>query len=120
MCERTVSVHVVVETSEEPFAIDGIRISSLAPVEAVRIDGDKTIKLKSISRKSGFVETCQVFELVISFATGVGASYVASWLYDRVKGKGNKVTLEGIVMEDIKQDEIRRIIAVKVEAGAED
>lgn len=52
--------------------------------------------------------------LLLSFGTGVASGLVASWLYDKLKGRASTLRIERTVIQ-INEGEITRIITERIE-----
>jgi len=84
--------------------VDGV---SLAKGESVEFDGVSVTYDGTIIRKA--VDFPSTVQLVIAFASGVTASYVGTWLYNKVHGKAEKITIDKIEVE-IDKGEITKVI----------
>ena len=88
--------------------VDGV---SLSKGEKIEFDGVSVTYNGRIIRKAVDVPT--TIQLVVTFASGVAASYVATWLYNRVHGKAERITIDHTEVE-IDKGEIQRIIETHI------
>lgn len=79
---------------------------------------DASIEYCSSSKKLGMGETCSVIVVVVNFGMGVAASYLASWIYEKL---GQNSKNEILVKEEreikilINEHDIEVLISEKIE-----
>ena len=56
----------------------------------------------------------ETLTFIVTFASGVGSGLVANWLYDKLKGRTDKLRIERTEVE-VEQGQIRRVISEKIE-----
>jgi len=83
---------------------DGV---SLASGESIESEGMCVTYNSTIFRKS--VDFPYIITLAITFGTGVAASYIGSWLYNKIHGKANSISID-FTEVDIDENSITKII----------
>ena len=71
---------------------------------------DITLDSLDIRKGFGFPET---LTFALTFATSVGASIIANWLYDRLKGRVEKISIDRLEIE-LDEGEIKKVIYEKI------
>jgi hypothetical protein len=64
------------------------------PESTVSLSSDTAVKLKRHIQPRGF-GVMETIELVVIFASNVGAQLLSSWLYDKLSSRKAKVVIEG-------------------------
>jgi len=89
----------------------------LGPSEKhVRLDDQVEVRYEGIVLQEA-EGSPQAFIWVVQVASAVGSGILASWIYDKLKGKSvDKVVVERTVVE-LDEGEIRRVIQEKITKG---
>jgi hypothetical protein len=87
---------------------DGV---SLSIGESVSLKNMKITYRSKIFRKAE--DFPFLINLLITFGTGVTASYVSNWLYSKIHGKAGKLIIDYEEI-DIDESEITKIIEMKI------
>ena len=101
---------IEITTHDKQLSYDIIgNYSSYAVGTTIQIPGNASLTSSGIiSRKAfAFPET---LEFILTFGTGVASGMVASWLYDKLKGKATRLRIEKQEIQ-IDQGEIKRILS---------
>lgn len=106
-------MQIEIETEDRRLGFDLMGTSKLNAGMKVDIPGDAILSFDSImGRKAfGFPET---LEFIMTFTTGVSASLVASWLYDKIKGRASRIIINRKEIQ-MNKGEIERIIIETIE-----
>lgn len=83
--------------------------------QTILLDG-ASVEYCSSSKKTGIGETTSIIVVVVNFGMGVAASYLASWIYEKL---GQKSKNEILVKEEreilISKGDIEILISEKIE-----
>ncbi len=79
------------------------------------ISDDVSITLKNKIINKGMLEDGAILEFVLLFGAGVGSSFIASWLYNKLqkniaKNKSIRIEINGIEVKDQTEEGIKNTI----------
>ena len=107
-------LQVEVDTHDRKLCFDLMgNPKPLGPGAKAAISDDVTVTLGSMSIRKGF-GVPETITLVVEFTSGVGASLVAAWLYNKLRGRSEKVRIERTEIQ-LDEGQIKRIITEKIE-----
>jgi hypothetical protein len=105
---------IEIETSGPLLAFDLLnRPGSLASGTIATIPDVGVVELTSM-REQRSADLPTIITVAVTIGANVGASLVASWLYDKIKGRARTVRIDWIEVQ-LDKGEIQRIIAERLE-----
>jgi len=105
---------IEIETSGPLLAFDlMIRPRSLGTGTTATIPDVGVVELKSM-REQRAADLPTIITIAVSVGANVGASLVANWLYDKIKGRARTVRIDRVEVH-LDKGEIQRVIAERIE-----
>ena len=104
-----------IDTHDFFLARDLMETSSPSPLVGQKrtLPGGATVTFEGIIERRA-LDFPSTIQLVVSFGKGVLAGVVASWLYNKIKGRASTLRIDRTEVE-IEEGEIKRIIKEKIQ-----
>ncbi len=109
-----IEINVDIFTTDEKLPDDITGKGKLIKGDEIEVSDKFAVKYPSMqpTKKSGFGEG---FRFVLSVLSGVGASLIANWVWDKIKDKEvKKLIIEREVVEK-EEGEVKRVIKEKIQ-----
>jgi hypothetical protein len=106
------SLTLVVETSDADLP-SLLVAPDLHPGASRQMADGLTIRVNSTRVRRAWGEPF-VLDLVVTVAAGTAAELLASWLYDKLKGRRARLTIETTVVTDMTPEGLRQAIKTHV------
>lgn len=107
-------IHIEIYTNDQNLGNDLMGTPTFLNIGGKReLSTDAILELKGVSKTKafGFPET---IELVLSFGIGATSSLLASWLYEKIKGRATNLRIDRTEVF-INKGEIEKLIVEKIE-----
>lgn len=88
---------------------------SFSSYNEIKIPGDVKITSHTLAIKKAFGMP-ETLELIISFSIGIASGVVASWIYEKLKGRAKALYIDRTKVE-IRKGDIEKIIIEKIKKG---
>jgi hypothetical protein len=112
-------IQVEIETHDRQLDFDLFQTKKLSRGMEITIEKDASIRYRGTIEQLA-VDFPSIIEItIITFATQVAAQVVASWLYDKIKGRAVKLRIERTEV-GIDKGQIERILTEKMEETTEE
>lgn len=107
-------LQIEIDTKERRLAFDLVNTpNSLKAGSTAELPGGAVLIFRGLEMQKA-LDFPETIELALSFGSGVASSLVASWLYDKIRGRASKLRIERTEVQ-IDEGEIKRIIMEKIE-----
>lgn len=107
-------MRIEIDTEDRQLSSDLMGNSETAQNgQTVNIPGGAKLTLGPLVKRYA-VGVPETIEAVLTFGSGVASGLVASWLYDKIKGRATRLRIDETEVE-INKGEIEHIIVRKIE-----
>lgn len=105
---------IEIDTTDRALSSDLVRgAEGVEEGQTVDIPGGAKLTVIALVKRYA-VEFPETIEAILTFGSGVASGVVASWLYDKLKGRATTLRIEETEVQ-IDKGEIQRIISRKIE-----
>lgn len=111
------NMYIDIETDDNQLIYDLFKKAikddkEISKGESIELNG-VIIKYNGIQKKRN-LDIPTTFQLIVTFVSGSASGLFANWLYDKIYGKANTLSIDKKIIE-IDKGEIKRIIETHIE-----